>query len=73
MTLDRFAWFVGEIARPFAVIVTSGAAAIASVIAALRVADGTDGALLIAAIGSMVGAIYIGKSWEIAKVAAQEK
>lgn len=64
MTLDRIAWFVGEIARPIAIIVSCVAASIASVIMALKVTDGSDGSLLAGAIWLGAGGIFVGKAVE---------
>ena len=58
MTLDQFKSLVGDLARPFAIIVTSFAASVATIIVALRVSDGNDGAALMFAVGAMVGGIY---------------
>lgn len=67
--LDHVKSFVGDLARPFAIIVTSGGAAWATVVAAYRVQNGTDGALLLTAIFAGVAVLYGAKSWEVAKVA----
>lgn len=64
---ERLAWFIGETARPFAIIVTSIAAAVATVLVAMRTENGNDAAILMAAIFSGVGALYIGKAWEAVK------
>jgi hypothetical protein len=65
VTLDRIAWFVGEIARPLAIIVSSVSASTASVVMAFRVADGSDGSLL-------AGAIWLGVSVIMGAKAAEE-
>lgn len=65
--LDRIKALVGDLARPFAIIVTSAGGAWASVVAAYRVDNGNDGALLLGAIFAGVSALYIGKAWEVAK------
>ena len=63
--------FVGEIARPFAIIATSASAATATVIVAIKV-DGFDGAaVFIAAVFAGVGALYGAKAWEEAKKSGQ--
>ena len=69
--LERIKTFIGDLARPFAIIVTSGAAAWATVVVAYRVENGNDGAILMGAIFAGVGAIYIGKAWEVAKTTKQ--
>lgn len=62
--LERTAWFIGEVARPLAIIVSSVAASVASVIMALKVADGTDGAMLAGAIWIGAGSLFLGKAAE---------
>lgn len=66
---DKLKSFVGDLARPFAIISTSFAASWASIVAAYRIENGNDGAILLGAIFAGVGALYIGKSWELAKAA----
>jgi hypothetical protein len=58
MTLDRLAWFVGEIARPFATISTAAGATASMVIVAVRVENGNDGAILLGAIGVIVLGVF---------------
>ena len=67
--LDRLKSFIGDLARPFAIISTSFAASWASIVAAYRIENGNDGAILLGAVFAGVGALYIGKSWEVAKTA----
>jgi len=62
--LDQLKGLVGDLARPFAIIVTSGSAAWATVVIAYRV-DGFESA------GIYIGAVYAGlaglygfKAWE---------
>lgn len=55
---ERLAWFIGETARPLAIMVSSFAASIASVIVATKVENGNDGAILIAAIFGGAGVFY---------------
>lgn len=69
--LDKWKGFLGDLARPFAIIATSFAAAWASIVVAYRVHNGNDGAILIGAIFAGVGALYIGKAWEVAKTGRQ--
>lgn len=64
--------FVGDLARPFAIYVTSASAAIAGVIVSLRTENGTDAAILMGAIFAGVGTLYVGKSWEVAKTNGQQ-
>lgn len=61
--------FIGDLARPFAIYSTSLSAAIATVIVALKVEDGNDGAIALGAVGVLVLGIYGAKAWEVAKVA----
>jgi hypothetical protein len=58
MTLGRIAWFIGEIARPFATISTAAGATVSMVIVALRVENGNDGAILLGAIGVIVLGVF---------------
>lgn len=69
--LERIKTFIGDLARPFAIIVTSGGAAWATVVVAYRVENGNDGAILMGAIFAGVSALYIGKAWEVAKTGKQ--
>lgn len=69
--LDVIKGFLGDIARPFAIIATSFGATWASIVVAYRVKDGTDAALLMTAIFAGVGAIYGFKAWEVAKTGKQ--
>lgn len=70
--MTRVSEFIGHIARPFAIIATSFAAAWASVVAAYRIENGNDGAILLGAVFAGVGALYIGKAWEIAKASKHD-
>ncbi len=65
--LDQIKVFIGDLARPVAIIVTSVGAAWASIVAAYRVENGNDGAMLLGAIFLGLGSLYVGKSWENAK------
>ena len=74
--MDRISKFVGDIARPVAIIVSSVAASVASVIASLRIENGNDGAILLAAIFGGVGAMYVLKAvenWRASKNEADVK
>jgi hypothetical protein len=60
--------FIGDLARPFAIISTSLAASIASVVVALKIGpDAAAAAIFIGAVFTGVGAIYTAKSWEMAQ------
>lgn len=61
--LANIAGFVGEIARPFAVIVTASCAGASSIILALKV-NSPEAAVFIGAVYLGVGTLYIGKAWE---------
>jgi outer membrane lipoprotein SlyB len=67
MTLDRIAWFVGEIARPLSIFVATIGATAAGIIASLRIENGNDGALLLAAIGAYAGGLFGLKAVEVWK------
>ncbi|QFU31493.1 hypothetical protein [Brevundimonas sp. Bb-A] len=69
--LTRITAMVGDLARPLAIIASSFAAAWATVVIAYRVENGNDGAIFIGAVFAGVGALYIGKAWEIAKTGKQ--
>ena len=61
--------FIGDLARPFAIYVSSLSASIATIIVANKVEDGNDGAIALGAVGVLVLGIYTAKAWEVAKVA----
>lgn len=62
--LERWAAFIGNVARPFAIISTSFSAAWASIVVSYRVENGNDAAILMGAIFAGVGALYGFKAWE---------
>ena len=62
--LEQIKAFVGDLARPFAIISTSLAASIATVAIALRVKTFGEGALYIGAVFAGVGALYGARAWE---------
>lgn len=55
---ERLAWFIGETARPVAIIASSISASAASVIIATKVENGNDGAILIAAVFAGAATFY---------------
>lgn len=59
--------FIGDLARPFAIIATSYAAARATIILAHKVGTLTEAAIYIAAVFAGVGALYGAKAWENAR------
>jgi hypothetical protein len=67
--LDQIKGFIADLARPLAIISTSFAASWGIVVVAYRVENGNDGALYIAAALTCVGAIYIGKAFEVTRIA----
>lgn len=70
--MDRISKFIGDVARPVAIIASSIAASVASVIASLRIENGNDGAILLAAIFGGVGALYGFKAVENWKASKNE-
>lgn len=70
--LDAIKTFIGDLARPFAIIVTSLGAAISTVTIAIRTEDVdlTAASIFIGAVFAGVGALYGVKSWEVAKTNA---
>ena len=68
---DKIKSFIGDLARPFAIISTSFAASWASIVAAYRIENGNDGAIYLGAVAVLVGGIYGFKSWENAKTGKQ--
>ena len=71
MTSDEFKGLVADLARPFAIIVTSASAAVATVQVALRVTTFGEAALFIGAVYAGVAALYTAKAWENAKAGRQ--
>jgi hypothetical protein len=69
--LEHVKSFIGDLARPFAIIATSFAASWATIVIAYRVENGNDGAIFIGGVFAGVGALYIGKAWEVAKTGKQ--
>lgn len=72
----KLATFIGEIARPFAIIWTSLCGGIAMVVTSWRVDNGNDGGVLVGAIALIVTGIYTAKSvesWKATKADAEVK
>lgn len=67
MTLDRLEQFIGQTARPLSILIATIGATVAGIITALRVENGTDGALLMAAIGAYAGGLFGLKAVEVWK------
>lgn len=64
MTLDRIAWFIGEVARPVGILIAIGCAGASSVILALKLSEHMDGSLLAGAIWLGATGIFVGKAVE---------
>lgn len=69
--LEQIKGFVGDLARPFAIIVTSGSAAISGVVIATKVNSFEGAATFIGAVYLGVGALYGAKAWEVARTGKQ--
>lgn len=72
----RLSEFIGNVARPFAIIWTSLCGGIAMVITSWRVDNGNDGGVLVGAIALIVTGIYTAKaveSWKANKADAEVK
>lgn len=67
MTLDRIAWFIGECSRPLSIFIATCGATAAGVVTSLRVENGNDGAILMAAIGGYAAGLFGLKAVEIWK------
>lgn len=64
MTLDAAKVFIADLARPFALYAMGLSSAWATVVISKKVEDGSDGALVVGAIGITLAAIYAGKAIE---------
>lgn len=60
---ERVKAFIGDLARPFALYVTGGGTAAATVIGALKCEDGIQAAAVITAAGVVLGGMYGLKEW----------
>lgn len=54
---ERLKAFIGDLARPFAIYVTTACAGASFIIIALRVENGNDGAIFLGGVGLIVGAL----------------
>lgn len=63
--LEPIAHFIGEIARPFAIMSTAYAAAHATIVIAGKVENGNDGAIFAGAYFLGVGTLFLGKAAEV--------
>lgn len=64
MTLEQIENFVGQIARPFAIISTSFAASWATIVISDKIENGNDGAIFAGAYFLGVGTLFLGKAVE---------
>lgn len=71
--LDVITKFMGDVARPFAVLWTSLCAGVAMIVTAFRVDNGNDAGVLMGAIALIVTGIYTAKAVENWKVARESK
>lgn len=70
--LDQVKGFIGDLARPWAIICTSTAASVATVIALVKAGpDPAALAILMGAVFTGVVGLYTAKSWEQAQAAKQ--
>lgn len=69
--LDQIKAFVGDLARPFAIISTSYAASHATIVIAYKVGSFSEAAIFIGAVFAGVGALYGAKAWEVARTGKQ--
>ncbi len=60
---------LADLARPFAIYSTSFAASWATVEVARKVTNGGDGAMLLTAVYGGVAALFIGKAFELTRIA----
>lgn len=67
--VDQVKGFVADLARPFAIISTSAAAAWATVDIAQRVNTGEGGAVLLGVVFGGLSALYVGKAFEVTRIA----
>lgn len=65
--LERVAWFIGEVSRPLSIFVATAGATAAGVITSLRVENGNDGAILMAAVGGYAAGLFGLKAVEVWK------
>jgi hypothetical protein len=63
-TSERIKSFIGDLARPFAIISTSFAASWATIAISHKVENGNDGAIFAGAYFLGVGTLYLGKAVE---------
>lgn len=64
ITLDRLAWFIGEVARPFTLYAAGVSSAVATVVIPFRTSSLIEGAAYIGAAWGGTAALYGAKAWE---------
>lgn len=69
--MDQIKAFIGDLARPFAIISTSYAAAHATIVIAHKVNTFEGAATFIGAVFLGLGGLYGAKAWEVAKTGKQ--
>lgn len=72
LTLDRLAWFIGEVARPFTLYAAAFSSAIATVAIPFRTASLIEGAAYIGAAWGGTAALYGAKAWETSRTRKAE-
>lgn len=65
--------FIGDLARPFAIISTSFAASWATIVIAGKVENGNDGAIFAGAYFLGVGTLFLGKAVEAIKAGGHKR
>lgn len=69
--IDQVKSFVGDLARPFAIISSSYEASHATIVIAYKVNSFSEAAIFIGAVFAGVGALYGAKAWEVARTGKQ--
>ncbi|WP_312783401.1 hypothetical protein [Brevundimonas sp.] len=70
--LERVKSFIGDLARPFAIIWTAACAGVSMLILALKIDDPVQAGVFIGVVYTTgVSTLYLGKAWEVAKTGKQ--
>ncbi len=64
MTAETVKSFIADLARPFAIYVSSAGAGIATVVIAFKVTSFAEAALFMGAVFTGLGALFAARSWE---------
>lgn len=72
MTLDRLAWFIGQVARPFTLYAAGVSSAVATVTIPFRTTSLIEGAAYIGAAWGGTAALYGAKAWETSRTRKAE-